>query len=136
MFDRYDEILRAAKEFEKIRNNPAYQAAMEHQRRLANDPAYRAKMEHINRLQNDSAHQALLRFTENRHLYRQIDDLQSFKPIDDRALEDLRALRNNLAHTNAELWLKSDLLTSNFNHRQFDALFSRPENLIPIFSGG
>ena len=67
-----DELLRAAREFQKMQNNPAYQAAMEHQRRMSGDPAYRAKIKAVDRLQNDPAHQALLKFTENRHLYQQI----------------------------------------------------------------
>lgn len=132
IFDRYDEILRATRELDKVRNNPTYQAMMEHHRRMDNDPSYRAKMDHATRLQNDTAHQALLRFTEDWHLYRQVTDPALIKPIDDRALRDLQTLRNNLTHHHAEMWLKSDLFGSNFDLRRFDNLHGRAGNLIPI----
>lgn len=133
IFDRSDEIFRAMREFEKIKNNPAYQSAQEHQRRMAEDPSYRAKFDYVNRLQNDSAHKALLHFQENQHLYRQItDSSKSINQLDDRTRREVINLRNNLVHNNAELWFKAELLKPDFDWERYIRFLTRANDLMAI----
>ncbi len=132
MYDQRDEIFRAMREFDKIKNNPAYQAVMDHQRRMEKDPSYRAVIENANRLRNDPAHQALINFFENQHQYRNITNALRTDLLNDRLRREIADLRNNLDHYNAELWLKSDLLNSDFNLRQFERFLNKTKNLIPI----
>lgn len=132
MFNRNDQIFRAIKEIEKLKNNPAYQAVEERQKRMATDSSYRALMESTNRQSFEIAHQSLLHFNENRHLYRQISDLRQDYLIDGRTFLELTALRKNLARFNAELWLKSDLLNSDSLLRRFISFQQREMTLIPL----
>ncbi len=132
MFDHRDEIFRAMREFEKLKDNPAYQSAMEHQRRMAKDPSYRAIIDYTNRQRNDPAHQAIQDFLKNQRQYREVTDALVTNLVNDNIHRELADLRNNLAHSNAELWLKSDLLNSDFNLRQFERFLGNKNVLIPI----
>lgn len=132
MYDQRDEIFKAMREFDKIKNNPAYQAVMDHQRRMEKDPSYRAVIENANRLRNDPVQQALTNFFENQHQYRNITDALRTDLLNDRLHREIADLRNNLEHYNAELWLKSNLLNSNFNLRQFERFLNKTKDLIPI----
>lgn len=133
MYDQRDEIFKAMREFDKIKNNPAYQAVMDHQRRMEKDPSYRAVIENSNRLRNNPVQQALTNFFENQHQYRKITDALGTHPFNDRLRREIADLRNNLDYHNAQLWLKSDLLNSDFNLRQFEKFLDTRNNLIPIF---
>lgn len=127
------ELAIATSESEKVRDNPAYKSAMEHQRRLAEDPSYRAKFEHTSRLQNDSTRQALLDFQENQRLYRQITDASlPLNRLDERTRRDVLNLRNDLVHNNANLWFKSELLNPDFDWARLVKFLKRADDLVAI----